>query len=598
DEGKPRCQRCVDSDFECHYPSGLTFLDKNALTVSSSGNLADSSSVTYRRLQVKHPPCSRSIPHSDIGRQFVDQCLPRSRPRKRTHIGSPVPQRVSPVLSSQEHSHRPTPSHSTWPFVLPPPRDSATGDDDELLAWAAVAPEPATDSLPELPDRELERPADVTPSDDYETALHVLLSLGTDSPRLSRDTAPGQSHAGAGVRATNSAAADIQISEPRSPSSSTSAGPQRPVASTHSVADKAVRESQLRLLRHYRYEVSPWLDICDLDQAFGLCVPHMATESEIILQALVQLSAAALNAEAEANELHNRLLLAPERMSTESSPSSKIIAETLMFVHDFITSASIYWQSPLVNFEAATACDRLHVLSPRVGRCISFLLLRLDLAAALKADQTSSVRGPLVDALLQWNPSSWEEDMFYQASKPFLLCARLLSFCSMESTPSSPASFIPWRAVAEELNAWYMNRPQEFQPMVELEHDCNNERRLFPAILFSSGAAIFANQFYHTAMLILLQRKPRTTLLGIRSSSLLSPLWHVQRICGTALNNDRRECWDPCLAASLHLAARGITYEPQQREVLRAFKSIEALTSWDMGYFSTDLHVRWGLESE
>lgn len=186
--------------------------------------------------------------------------------------------------------------------------------------------------------------------------------------------------------------------------------------------------------------------------------------------------------------------------------------------------------------------------------------------------------------------------MFYQASKPFLLCARLLSFCSAESTPSSPASFIPWCAVAEELNAWYMNRPQEFQPMAELEHDGNNERRLFPAILFSSGAAIFANQFYHTAMLIFLQRKPRTTLpVRTRSSSLLSPLWHVQRICGTALNNDRRECWDPSLAASLHLAARAITYEPQQREILGAFKSIETLTSWDMGYFSIDLHVRWGL---
>lgn len=133
--------------------------------------------------------------------------------------------------------------------------------------------------------------------------------------------------------------------------------------------------------------------------------------------------------------------------------------------------------------------------------------------------------------------------------------------------------------------------------MVEMD---GGDETLFPVVLFTNGAAVFANQLYHTAMLLLLQNKPRTlqaaTAAGKKSSSSsMSPLWHAQRVCGIALNNDRRDSWDLCLVASLYLAAQRMTYEPQQKAILECFDRIKSMTGWHVDGFSTKVREDWGL---
>lgn len=194
--------------------------------------------------------------------------------------------------------------------------------------------------------------------------------------------------------------------------------------------------------------------------------------------------------------------------------------------------------------------------------------------------------------------------IFRAALKPLLLCAEAVNFCSSPSAPPSPSSVADrtprpspahrWRVIAGELGGWYLNRPQEFQPIIELDLDSEDDEHLFPTVLFTNGAAILANQLYHTAMLLLLQHKPRTIALEPKKSPSLSPLWHAQRICGIALNNDRRECWDICLVSSLYVAAKGMTYEPQQKEVRQRLDTVRALTGWDTEYFACELGNAWG----
>ena len=50
DEGKPRCQRCIDGGFECQYGTRLSFLQKNAITAQAEA--PGPSSGAYRRVQV------------------------------------------------------------------------------------------------------------------------------------------------------------------------------------------------------------------------------------------------------------------------------------------------------------------------------------------------------------------------------------------------------------------------------------------------------------------------------------------------------------------------------------------------------------------
>ncbi|EOO00226.1 putative c6 zinc finger domain-containing protein [Phaeoacremonium minimum UCRPA7] len=223
----------------------------------------------------------------------------------------------------------------------------------------------------------------------------------------------------------------------------------------------------------------------------------------------------------------------------------------------------------------------------------------------LSAALVSGNRVPLEKLQLvqpQWNDSSMTDSIYQYTREPLMLCARAINFIAGDV--SSPATEFPiplaqaWRHIAEELGAWYTNRPEEFQPIVELDLDSRAGERLFPTVLFTNGAAVLANQLYHTAMMILLQHKPRTLVLDSRRSSAVSPLWHAQRVCGIALNNDRRECWDLSLVSSLFVAAKKMTYEPQQREILRRFDAIARVTGWNIGRFSSMLRDEWDISDK
>ncbi|KAJ5683563.1 hypothetical protein N7462_006728 [Penicillium macrosclerotiorum] len=151
--------------------------------------------------------------------------------------------------------------------------------------------------------------------------------------------------------------------------------------------------------------------------------------------------------------------------------------------------------------------------------------------------------------------------------------------------------------LVEELEQWYQDRPQGFQPMLELEVDDQavDQRQSFPIVLFANGAGVFANQLYHTAMLLLLHSRPRTACIAEFPSATMSSLWHAQRICSIAINNERRECWDPCLLASFLVAARRMTHESQQQEILRGIERIRRVTGWDASDLVCDLQAEWGL---
>lgn len=53
----------------------------------------------------------------------------------------------------------------------------------------------------------------------------------------------------------------------------------------------SAQEYEVSLLRYYRYNVAPWLDLGDLDQPFGLQLLHMLSGSEILRQAVLTISA-------------------------------------------------------------------------------------------------------------------------------------------------------------------------------------------------------------------------------------------------------------------------------------------------------------------
>lgn len=179
--------------------------------------------------------------------------------------------------------------------------------------------------------------------------------------------------------------------------------------------------------------------------------------------------------------------------------------------------------------------------------------------------------------------------------EPLFLCAQVLNHCFGHETASSPGMHLGvgttqnWKSLFESLSIWYTNRPRDLKPMLEMEES----DELFPLVLFTNGVAVLANQLYHASMLLLLQNRPRTLQNEQGRSVFMSPLWHAQRICGISLNNDSRANWDFSLIASFYLAAKRMTYEPQQQAILRGINRISDITGWNLNTMSIQLIQEW-----
>jgi hypothetical protein len=185
----------------------------------------------------------------------------------------------------------------------------------------------------------------------------------------------------------------------------------------------------------------------------------------------------------------------------------------------------------------------------------------------------------------------------YYAYEALTLCVEVLEFSfgdqvvasSFDAEPPRPRA-VRWKYIVDKLDDWYTNRPPIFHPVIEL----NDGKRAFQVIYFTSGAATFANQLYHTAMMLILAHKPRTMQLDQRRTPSLSQLWHAQRICSIAINNNRFECWDPCLLASFYVAARQMTHESQHKAVLHGYEHIRTL-GWLVDDFVDQLKKEWNV---
>ncbi|KAK2041987.1 hypothetical protein LZ31DRAFT_567574 [Colletotrichum somersetense] len=562
DEGKPRCQRCIDGDFECRYGSRLTFLEKNVLTVTSTSNAGDASTPRYPRLQFVNPASPSQTPEAPSSPSPVSQtplrlsiatnatdtsaCLSPLQTQTRIVSAFQIETRLSdPVVLKPQ----PLEPNLAPPFHHPLP----------LTQWRSQ-------SIGSIGHEGLVSPAGKFYVAEKSSSLEPLPSHGSGSYAVAGD--------GFGVSPPDSA------------------GERRAPAATLAVTTANVSPDRLlQLLRHFRYQ----LDMCDMSQTFGLHVPRLAIEHEDVLHSLLTVAAVTQQADmrsaafGDIEYLKSLAVARPMYAEGVGMSDSDIVRLALWATCQFASDGPNGWQDLLGAIGDRFWSEALAGANPKTIAILS-VLVRLELAAALVAGAQNSVPEQLhFDNASQPSDSSpVAEAMFRCAVEPLLLCAQVVNFCAGTSRshtavgpgipPTTPVH--RWTVLCDALGAWYAKRNRNFRPMAEMDGD----EGLFPVVLFTSGAAVLANQLYHTAMLMLLHNKPRTlqtaAAAAAKKSSVasLSPLWHAQRVCGIALNNDRRDSWDPCLVASLYLAARRMTYEPQQRAILECFERVGALT--------------------
>jgi hypothetical protein len=154
-----------------------------------------------------------------------------------------------------------------------------------------------------------------------------------------------------------------------------------------------------------------------------------------------------------------------------------------------------------------------------------------------------------------------------------------------------------WKVLLDRLFSWYTNRPVELKALLDVQ----GREAAFPTILFTGGIGIWANIMYHTAMLLLLNQRPRSISLAewlgsrMADKGQISPLWHAQRVCGIAVNSnpDLTRCWDPCMIACFSIAARRMTHPVQQSTLITCLIHVKSL-GWRVDGMIQSLHEEWG----
>ncbi|KAJ5717608.1 hypothetical protein N7488_003254 [Penicillium malachiteum] len=247
DEGKPRCRNCIDRNFQCQYGPQLSFLTKNAHTVQQSE--VGTSAAQYAAIQFVNEDPQKGDLESDLARRD----------------SSPLPDQMaepSHIMSEQEPEPEVNPMESNvfktthmWPS-------------DEVTQHT---PQPITSAF----------------TDNDESAVAGLLALGTSTDEIIE---------------TNLTLSDFAISPPtREPI----APLELPDVTAYSSLDLILNPSHakldlsstetLELLRHYRYNIAPWLDICDQGQTFGIQGLQLAMISQAVYDSVMTLSGISMN---------------------------------------------------------------------------------------------------------------------------------------------------------------------------------------------------------------------------------------------------------------------------------------------------------------
>ncbi|KAL7823160.1 hypothetical protein V8C26DRAFT_385562 [Trichoderma gracile] len=588
DERKPRCQRCTDTEAECVYGQRLSFLQKNAFTLSSDAGDGSSSSsprgtTRYSRVQFAD---DRTARQKDAGRSEEASTSAAHPPSVGERTGA------HHVLPPNGGTKEPTSASLDRQWSLCLHSDASVhhcGEEVDNIQDLQAR----NGASSHVVDDRTHQDIGTSHGDSYEIALDVLMNFGTGDPSINTQTpAPPtcEDHAEDECSPVPSILKSIDGFGPAS------------VNVQHQLSSGRTVE----LLRQYRYKIAPWLDMCDLNQTFGLVIPHLATRSDVAFDALLDLCATSY-AKSPGDYNPNDDQSVNGGHITESTQysleHSKLWAVKLSSI---LTAAKGFLIESPQSWDGALASNRsMHVVYSQVAEggplrqvdnCMLWLLARFGVAVALLKESTSIVNSSILEASVKSSSSERDDSnhlAILYAYESLVLCTKVLEFSYREEeTPNlgtEPRSrAIRWKAIVNSLNDWYTNRPSAFRPVIELD----SAGSPFPTMYFTSGGGTLSNQLYHTAMMLMLAHKPRTLHLDQRRSSSLSQLWHAQRICGIAVNNNRRECWDPCLLASFYLAARHMTHEAQQREILMGFGRVAAL-GWRVGGFVERLRQEW-----
>ncbi|KFY03134.1 hypothetical protein V490_00281 [Pseudogymnoascus sp. VKM F-3557] len=368
-------------------------------------------------------------------------------------------------------------------------------------------------------------------------------------------------------------------------------------------------DQEIGLLRHFRYNLAPWIDVGDPESFVGIKTMLLARANRSLLAALLALAArhrSLINHQENSDDLKSSLKFREEAergLMFEDDHISHII-RVLLILEVLFCSSPLHWRA-LPFHQMGIPGDLASLSAPGGELCepLFWLQFKIDLAASIVSAQPLLM--PLRSYLLNDCSSGrsfrslsqrQSAKQIYQHSLFLLADCLSLIFGGQEPSSSRPyyaqlpsSRSLPnsnfsskWTSLWNDCQKWYNNRSAEVQQILEIrgveaDQIGTHNSPSFPILIYTTPLALVSNAVYHITSLLMLAHKPRLLKRLAGPGCFTSHIWHAQSIAGIATSNDSLEQWDPILVAGLLLVAKEMTHESQQSLVLNQLGRVTAM---------------------
>ncbi|KAI0555545.1 hypothetical protein F4679DRAFT_578930 [Xylaria curta] len=336
-------------------------------------------------------------------------------------------------------------------------------------------------------------------------------------------------------------------------------------------------QEEYKLWKNWVDEIAPWLDKFDNDCHFGRTLPVMAQDHRHLRCSMLALSARQQEQKHSERRSSASLALYQEAVhqlipQLQTRSTAVVASCVVLCVLEMMSCSPNMWRRHLDGCASLIQSVGINGFSNGLEKALFWCFARMDVCGGFISSQRTliPVNSWSSETTLEQNVRLYRETSCFclYADYSVFLCALVLDLFASDHTEDVYVR--RWNELFGYIEDWYNQRPPEMRSILELNAPKEDYFRPFPIILFSNPAAVSGNQLYHTAALLMLQRKPRDAF--IQSKRLI--IWHA-----------RMPLW---------IAGKVMSHPSEHQAILDIYATIEKETGWGAKWRADDLKSYWG----
>ncbi|KAK3076289.1 hypothetical protein LTS18_013408, partial [Coniosporium uncinatum] len=362
------------------------------------------------------------------------------------------------------------------------------------------------------------------------------------------------------------------------------------------------QQEEYELWKNYINEVAPWIDKFDNQCTFGHKLPPLAKHHGHLRYAILALSARQLERKDHLDSTRS-LALYQEAIHLllpllQTKQTAVIASCVVLCVLEMMSCAPQEWRRHLDGCANLIEAVGITGIVGGIEQALFWAFARMDVCGGLISDDRTLIPlskwgsglGLANDVRLMREAGSFD---MYANLAVYLLGQAVGLFADYEDARQQELATFQasrWAELYEHIEDWYEYRPAEMRSILQVSPTEGDFSRPFPILLFGNPPAISGNQLYHTAALLMLQKRPPGARYRRKPKSIL---WHARRICAISISNTHHGCRTNGIQP-LWVAGRVMSSPAEHKAILELYETIEMETGWGAKWRAEDLKEFWG----